>query len=256
MGFRPFRDGHAQGPGATCIRKPRKQPRGRRRRLFVSVFAVRPLHGGRLRVVFLEPCLFYFWRQKKNFCMRSGFLLLTCTTCAWLTCWTPAATPLAVRSGVGRPSLGCAATARMAVFAKGTSLGDLCASGFSLSTYNVLLPNSVDGWWIYKYYQKHVPMEQRMWPCRSELLKTNILSGGGADIVCVQVLNPKPDVSVSSPLQPTHARRLYSLSLSLLLSLSCSLSLALSLLLSLSCCFYLPPSLSWSFSRLCLGFRV
>jgi hypothetical protein len=116
-----------------------------------------------------------------------GALFLTYTTCAWYTCWTTAATPLAVRSGVGRPSLGCAATDRMAVLPKGTSLVDLGASGFSLSTYNVLLPNSVDGWWIYKYYQKHVPMEQRMWPCRSELLKTNILNGGGADIVCVQV---------------------------------------------------------------------
>mmetsp|Transcript_26854 Transcript_26854/g.38543 ORF Transcript_26854/g.38543 Transcript_26854/m.38543 type:complete len:467 (+) Transcript_26854:267-1667(+) len=61
------------------------------------------------------------------------------------------------------------------------------SQGFTISTYNVLLPNSVDGWWIYKYYQKHVPMDQRTWEHRSELTKKNILGfGGGADIVCVQ----------------------------------------------------------------------
>jgi hypothetical protein len=77
--------------------------------------------------------------------------------------------------------------ARMAVLEKGCSLPDLGSAGFTLSTYNVLLPNSNDGWWIYKYYQKHVPMDQRAWSHRCKLTKSNILgSGGGADIVCVQ----------------------------------------------------------------------
>ena len=75
----------------------------------------------------------------------------------------------------------------MSVLEKGTPLPELGKAGFTLSTYNVLLPNSSDGWWIYKYYQKHVPMDQRTWAYRSQLAKTNILgSGGGADIVCVQ----------------------------------------------------------------------
>ncbi|CAN0135129.1 unnamed protein product, partial [Heterosigma akashiwo] len=30
-------------------------------------------------------------------------------------------------------------------------------------SYNVLLPNSHDGWWIYKNYQKHVPRQHRAW---------------------------------------------------------------------------------------------
>ena len=75
----------------------------------------------------------------------------------------------------------------MEVFAKGTSLGDLGASGFSLSTYNelnVLHANSVDGWWIYKYYQKHVPMEQRMWHAGRSCSKLTF-STAGAQTKCV-----------------------------------------------------------------------
>ena len=75
----------------------------------------------------------------------------------------------------------------MSILGKGIALPELEGAGFTLSSYNVLLPNSSDGWWIYKYYQRHVEQEQRLWQHRSQLTKNNLIgSGGGADIVCVQ----------------------------------------------------------------------
>jgi endonuclease/exonuclease/phosphatase family metal-dependent hydrolase len=50
-------------------------------------------------------------------------------------------------------------------------------------TYNVLLPNSKDGWWIYKYYRE--PGKYSEWPARQALLQKQIL-GTGADVVCLQ----------------------------------------------------------------------
>jgi len=79
----------------------------------------------------------------------------------------------------------------MAVLEKGSPWPELGSAGFTLSTYNVLLPNSGDGWWIYKYYPKHVPPPERTWEHRSLLLRSNILDAGGAgsDIVCLQELS-------------------------------------------------------------------
>ncbi len=59
------------------------------------------------------------------------------------------------------------------------------SGGFSLLSYNVLLPNSTDGWWIYKYYHPSVPMEERAWNSRQGLLREQILQSG-VDIVCLQ----------------------------------------------------------------------
>ncbi|KAJ1486950.1 hypothetical protein T484DRAFT_2281021 [Baffinella frigidus] len=63
------------------------------------------------------------------------------------------------------------------------------SSSLSLSTYNVLMPNSVDGWWIYKYYQPEVPEEERAWPKRQALLKSKLLGPdgcSGSDAICIQ----------------------------------------------------------------------
>ncbi|CAN0061731.1 unnamed protein product [Discosporangium mesarthrocarpum] len=57
--------------------------------------------------------------------------------------------------------------------------------GVSVLSFNVLLPNSGDGWWIYKNYQGHVPQEHREWPHRQALLREMIL-GASADVVCIQ----------------------------------------------------------------------
>ena len=57
--------------------------------------------------------------------------------------------------------------------------------GFSILTYNVLIPNSNDGWWCYKYYGPSVPVEKTTWAHRQALLKSQIL-GSGADIVALQ----------------------------------------------------------------------
>jgi len=75
----------------------------------------------------------------------------------------------------------------MTLLEKGAALPELGSNGFTISTYNVLLPNSKDGWWIFKYYQQSTKMEDREWAKRKTLLQTNILGNdGGADIVCVQ----------------------------------------------------------------------
>ncbi|MFT5681847.1 MAG: endonuclease/exonuclease/phosphatase family metal-dependent hydrolase [Myxococcota bacterium] len=57
--------------------------------------------------------------------------------------------------------------------------------GISLISYNVLLPNSADGWWVFKYYDAEVPDSARIWPHRQGLLSATLL-GAMADIVCIQ----------------------------------------------------------------------
>ncbi|MCB9766006.1 MAG: endonuclease/exonuclease/phosphatase family protein [Alphaproteobacteria bacterium] len=69
----------------------------------------------------------------------------------------------------------------------GASLSDIAAScdGVSLLSYNVLLPNSGDGWWVFKYYDGETPDAARSWSHRRALLARQIL-GTGADVVCLQ----------------------------------------------------------------------
>ena len=60
-------------------------------------------------------------------------------------------------------------------------------------SYNILLPNSVDGWWNYKMY--HPPLSPDMfhvstWESRRELLKERIALID-ADVVCLQEVSPK-----------------------------------------------------------------
>lgn len=58
--------------------------------------------------------------------------------------------------------------------------------GFTCVSYNVLLPNGKDGWWIYKYYRDPGPDgEFAMWPARQVLLKQQLLTLA-ADVVCLQ----------------------------------------------------------------------
>ena len=57
-------------------------------------------------------------------------------------------------------------------------------------SYNVLLPNSKDGWWIYKYFDANVPTEARTWAHRSALLQAQLL-GAGADVICLQEVSPE-----------------------------------------------------------------
>jgi len=58
--------------------------------------------------------------------------------------------------------------------------------GFSVLSYNILLPNHGDaGWWVFKYYDDAVPMAQRAWEHRQALLREQLL-GAMADIVCLQ----------------------------------------------------------------------
>ena len=57
--------------------------------------------------------------------------------------------------------------------------------GISVISYNVLLPNSQDGWWVFKYYDASTPDRAREWPHRQDLLRTTLL-GAMADVVCVQ----------------------------------------------------------------------
>jgi mRNA deadenylase 3'-5' endonuclease subunit Ccr4 len=63
----------------------------------------------------------------------------------------------------------------------------------SLLTYNVLLPNSVDGWWHYKMYLPPLDDEEKLkwstWEYRRTLLKERI-AHVDADVVCLQEVAP------------------------------------------------------------------
>ena len=52
-------------------------------------------------------------------------------------------------------------------------------------SHNIMIPNSKDGWWIYKCYLPTTPMELRQWGARKAMLKEALLSAS-ADVVCVQ----------------------------------------------------------------------
>lgn len=41
-------------------------------------------------------------------------------------------------------------------------------------SYNILLPNSEQGWWVYKYYHPEVPLVERTWEARKKLLESQI----------------------------------------------------------------------------------
>mmetsp|Transcript_16121 Transcript_16121/g.40415 ORF Transcript_16121/g.40415 Transcript_16121/m.40415 type:complete len:456 (+) Transcript_16121:100-1467(+) len=81
----------------------------------------------------------------------------------------------------------------------------LPTQGLSVLTYNVLLPNSVDGWWTYKMYNdpKHLefieplcaddndgPFSVSSWDYRRDLLKERI-GTVDADVVCLQEVSPE-----------------------------------------------------------------
>lgn len=85
---------------------------------------------------------------------------------------------------------------RPAVFQPDVPLRTLCGAaaagttGLSVLCYNVLLPNSVDGWWVYKYYDYDAPASVSAWPHRQQLLRDHILHAD-ADVVCLQEVAPE-----------------------------------------------------------------
>lgn len=67
----------------------------------------------------------------------------------------------------------------------------------SILSYNVLLPNSVDGWWTYKMYAPPLPPDlqyQSSWEYRQDLLKQRIKLID-ADVVCLQEVSPESFLS-------------------------------------------------------------
>ena len=56
---------------------------------------------------------------------------------------------------------------------------------FSILSWNILHPNSGEHCWNHKMYAPHVPMEERTWSHRQDLIKERLLLAD-ADIVCVQ----------------------------------------------------------------------
>eukprot|EP01041_Mallomonas_annulata_P010905 gene10905-22762_t len=71
------------------------------------------------------------------------------------------------------------------IFPAGFQLPKLEEKGFTILSWNVLLPNSQDNWWCEKMYQQHVPIEERKWPHRQRLM-SDYLNKANADIVCIQ----------------------------------------------------------------------
>ncbi|MGK3743212.1 MAG: exonuclease III [Bacillariaceae sp.] len=61
----------------------------------------------------------------------------------------------------------------------------------SVLTYNVLLPNSVDGWWTFKMFSKNLESDSSAssWEYRRNLLKERI-GAIDADVVCLQEISP------------------------------------------------------------------
>lgn len=57
--------------------------------------------------------------------------------------------------------------------------------GISVVTFNVLMPNSQDGWWVFKYYDAEVPAEARTWAHRHELFRAKLLFAC-PDVLCLQ----------------------------------------------------------------------
>ena len=74
----------------------------------------------------------------------------------------------------------------------------LPVQGISVLTYNVLLPNSVDGWWTYKMYNDPTHLELKepfsesvsSWDYRRDLLKQRI-GFIDANVVCLQEVSPE-----------------------------------------------------------------
>jgi len=71
------------------------------------------------------------------------------------------------------------------LLSSGSTLPQLGARGFSLISLNVLIPNSVDGWWIYKMYDGRTAHATTEWPARQRLLK-HLLLTANADVVMLQ----------------------------------------------------------------------
>jgi endonuclease/exonuclease/phosphatase family metal-dependent hydrolase len=67
----------------------------------------------------------------------------------------------------------------------GSALTRPCPRSVSILSWNVLLPNSRDGWWLYKYYPPSVPAAATRWEARRALLQQTIATSE-ADIVCLQ----------------------------------------------------------------------
>jgi endonuclease/exonuclease/phosphatase family metal-dependent hydrolase len=61
-------------------------------------------------------------------------------------------------------------------------LGD---KGFTLLTYNVLMPNSNDGWWVHKYYGAGVDKDHTEWEYRVKLLRKQ-MTDDKPDVICIQ----------------------------------------------------------------------
>jgi mRNA deadenylase 3'-5' endonuclease subunit Ccr4 len=63
----------------------------------------------------------------------------------------------------------------------------------SVLSFNILLPNSVDGWWVYKMYStrhKDLSSEDFSWESRRKLIQRDIESAD-CDIVCFQEVSPE-----------------------------------------------------------------
>ena len=60
----------------------------------------------------------------------------------------------------------------------------------TLLSYNVLIPNSSYGWWVYKYYDAAVPEFAKTWHWRKTLIRKQIIAAN-ATIVCLQECFPE-----------------------------------------------------------------
>ncbi|KAJ1452444.1 Endonuclease/exonuclease/phosphatase [Pelagophyceae sp. CCMP2097] len=66
-----------------------------------------------------------------------------------------------------------------------------CVGALSLLSFNVLLPNGADGWWLYKQYPPGLESRaSAAWPARQSLIRAAIAEAN-ADVVLLQEVSPE-----------------------------------------------------------------
>ena len=128
-------------------------------------------------------------QRPNGFCTRNDAYWCPHPDCLFQT--APLDSPQALEQHTAAAHAECAAVGLAAptLFPCGAPL-PTDSSQFSILSYNVLMPNSVDGWWLYKYYQPSTPLEHTEWHAREALLRQQ-LSRSRADVICLQEMAPE-----------------------------------------------------------------
>ena len=85
-------------------------------------------------------------------------------------------------------TMASSSSSRVKILPRSSGAGANIRNSISIFSHNVLLPNSVDGWWVYKMYSARHKLPSSSacsWKSRSQVLAQQIAKAN-ADIVCMQ----------------------------------------------------------------------